>query len=149
MLVPHPRRIQAQRELAPGCAREVLVDIHSMDRHAVCVPIYLPPDSRRDTLVALEGVPRPSDGDVCAGGDINLQVHAPRGEQEHEGSESLLRLLGSWGACPLVSGRPTRRVDMQWHLGLSEHAVCCSSRATTERTAQHVCTPAGAKAATH
>ena len=82
---------------------------------------------------------------MYAGGDVNLQMHAPRADGEQDDGELLQRILAAWGACPIGEGRATRRgrtnhvsldflaapgaeawtweTGTTWHSGLSDHAL--------------------------
>ena len=116
VVVPHPHRVLGNRVLAPGCALEVMVAARGTERRVAFVSVYLPPDSRRKILANLHAMPRPDALEVYPGGGVNLQLHAPRDDDQHENAELVQSIVAAWGACPGGTGRATRR-------GRSTHAA--------------------------
>ena len=109
VVVPLPHRILEVNEVVPGCVLEVVIAVCGTHRRASFVSIYLPPDGRGQVLDALQGMGAPAAPEVYAGGDVNMQLHAPRDDGERDDGERLQAILARWGSCPIVDGRVTRR----------------------------------------
>ena len=109
VVVPLPHRILETREVVPGCVLEVVFAVCGTQRRVSFVSIYLPPDGRNQVLDALQGMEAPAAPEVYAGGDVNMQLHAPRDDGERDDGERLQAILARWGSCSIDDGRVTRR----------------------------------------
>ena len=109
MVVLLPHRMVATRELVPCCELEVAVAVRGIGRRAAFISTYLPPDGRGQVLDSLQDMSCPDASEVYAGGDVNLQLHAPRDDGEREDGERLQQIFASWGRCQINEGRVTRR----------------------------------------
>ena len=92
VLVLRPHKVIESKVIVPGCVLEVTVAISGSERRAVFVSIYLPPDSRREVIDAMLPAARPVADAVYAGGDVNLQAHAPRGDNDDNEQVDVERL---------------------------------------------------------
>ena len=155
VVVPLPHRILEVNEVVPGCVLEVVIAVCGTHKRASFVSIYLPPDGRGQVLDALQGMGAPAAPEVYAGGDVNMQLHAPRDDGERDDGERFQAILARWGSCPIVDGRVTRRsrtsqasldilaapgwdawswsTKASWHSGFSDHAFCSAWRSAELR----------------
>ena len=164
VVVPLPHRILKTREVVPGCVLEVVAAVCGTQRRAPFVSIYLPPDGRSQVLDALQGMGALAAPEVYAGGDVTMQLHAPRDDGERDDGERLQAILARWGSCSIDDGRVARRsrtaqasldilavpgwdawswsTKASWHNGLSDHALCVAWRTSELRASGAVCSPA-------
>ena len=144
ILCPGPARVEARRELVPGCAVEATITGLPGVPAVTYVSLYLPPGRQAEVITELDRIHPPA-APFVIGGDVNLDLDDPRDLEEERNGQALRALLQRWGARIVGGGQPThqdrhgaRRIDFlavelhaaaawdttcHWHSRLSIHVV--------------------------
>ena len=102
ILCPGPARVEARRELVPGCAVEATITGLPGAPAVTYVSLYLPPGRQAEVITELDGIHPPA-APFVIGGDMNLDLDDPRDLEEERNGQALRALLQRWVGGPALS----------------------------------------------